>query len=230
MKGALKNPQACETLPDGRGPSMPSIAVEGNGLPPVKAARPGPPRLTPNQQALVERNTKLVWFVIYKCGFRPTGMDSWDDLYQVGCVGLLKAAQKYDAGRGCAFTSLAVVCVQSELRDYARRARAGMRSAAKAVSLDALTDDAGRPYVDRLADNAPPLEETVLDALLVRDVLALLRKHDPSGMLLGWLMGETQAQIAKRTGCAQPTVSRKIAGLQKALRAEGLKPQSTQDT
>lgn len=188
-----------------------------------------PPRLTPDQQALAARNTKLVWFVISKYGFRPTGMDSWDDLYQEGCVGLLKAAQRYDAGRGCAFTSFAVACVRSELRDYARRAKAGMRSAAKAVSLYALTDDVGRPYADRLADNAPPLEEAVLDGMLARDVMDMLRERDPGGMLLGWLMGETQAQIATRTGCAQATVSRKIAGLQKALRAEGLENPSAND-
>jgi RNA polymerase sporulation-specific sigma factor len=43
-----------------------------------------------------------------------------DDLFQVGCIGLLKALQRYDPERGTAFTTYAVPVISGELKMYLR--------------------------------------------------------------------------------------------------------------
>jgi RNA polymerase sporulation-specific sigma factor len=43
-----------------------------------------------------------------------------DDLFQVGCIGLLKALKRYDPERGTAFTTYAVPVISGELKMYLR--------------------------------------------------------------------------------------------------------------
>ena len=43
-----------------------------------------------------------------------------DDLFQVGCIGLLKALRKYDPERGTAFTTYAVPVIAGEIKMYLR--------------------------------------------------------------------------------------------------------------
>lgn len=42
---------------------------------------------------LVEKNTRLVWSVVQR--YLRRGYDQ-DDLYQIGCIGLLKSIDKFD--------------------------------------------------------------------------------------------------------------------------------------
>lgn len=43
-----------------------------------------------------------------------------DDLFQVACIGLLKALRGFDAGRGVAFTTYAVPVISGEIKMYLR--------------------------------------------------------------------------------------------------------------
>jgi RNA polymerase sporulation-specific sigma factor len=43
-----------------------------------------------------------------------------DDLFQVACIGLLKALRGFDAGRGAAFTTYAVPVISGEIKMYLR--------------------------------------------------------------------------------------------------------------
>ena len=44
-----------------------------------------------------------------------------EDLFQVGVIGLIKAAANYDPGRGTAFSTYAVPAIIGEVRDYLRQ-------------------------------------------------------------------------------------------------------------
>jgi RNA polymerase sigma-B factor len=68
------------------------------------------------QEKLVVRYSRLVVSLVRK--FR--GRAEWEDLVQVGYVGLLKAISAYRPGSGNRFSTYATHCVLGELRHYLR--------------------------------------------------------------------------------------------------------------
>lgn len=66
---------------------------------------------------LVEENSGLIWSVARR--FFGRGVDA-DDLYQLGCVGFLKAIDGYDAGFGTQFSTYAVPKISGEIRRFLR--------------------------------------------------------------------------------------------------------------
>lgn len=68
-------------------------------------------------QRLVEENTGLIWSVAR--GFFGRGTDP-DDLYQLGCVGFLKAIDGFDESFGTQFSTYAVPKISGEIRRFLR--------------------------------------------------------------------------------------------------------------
>ena len=66
---------------------------------------------------LVEENTGLVWSVARR--FFGRGVDP-DDLFQLGCVGFLKAIYGFDLGFGTQFSTYAVPKISGEIRRFLR--------------------------------------------------------------------------------------------------------------
>jgi RNA polymerase sporulation-specific sigma factor len=66
-----------------------------------------------DRNAFVEQNMGLV----YLCARRLLGRGAeFDDLVQAGCVGLIKAADAFDPGRGLAFSTYAVPVILGEIK------------------------------------------------------------------------------------------------------------------
>lgn len=83
-------------------------------LPLLEAARTGD-----NQACttLLEENSGLVWSVArryYGRGVEP------DDLYQLGCLGFIKAVRNFDPEYGCQFSTYAVPKIAGEIRRFLR--------------------------------------------------------------------------------------------------------------
>ena len=68
-------------------------------------------------ERLVERNSGLIWSVARR--FFGRGVDS-DDLYQLGCVGFLKAIDGFDERYGTQFSTYAVPKISGEIRRFLR--------------------------------------------------------------------------------------------------------------
>ena len=66
---------------------------------------------------LVEENSGLIWSVARR--FFGRGADP-DDLYQLGCVGFLKAIDGFDEGFGTRFSTYAVPKISGEIRRFLR--------------------------------------------------------------------------------------------------------------
>ena len=66
-----------------------------------------------DRQAFIAANTGLV----HACAnrFRNRGID-YDDLFQAGCIGLIKAADRFDESRGLQFSTYAVPVILGEIR------------------------------------------------------------------------------------------------------------------
>jgi RNA polymerase sigma-B factor len=66
---------------------------------------------------LLHRNERLVHHVLKR--FRTSG-EPYEDLFQVARLGLVKAAQRFDGGRGTNFTTYAIAIVDGEVRHHLR--------------------------------------------------------------------------------------------------------------
>ena len=82
--------------------------------------------LNDEQRRRVEENMDLVGQVIKECvhTLHSGSLYNYDDLYQIGCIGLCKAAQSDKPGSGAAFSTYAYILIRNEIYnqlDYATR-------------------------------------------------------------------------------------------------------------
>ncbi|UOQ47531.1 RNA polymerase sporulation sigma factor SigF [Gracilibacillus caseinilyticus] len=66
---------------------------------------------------LVEKNIRLVWSVVQR--FLNRGYDQ-DDLFQIGCIGLLKSIDKFDLEYEVKFSTYAVPMIIGEIQRFIR--------------------------------------------------------------------------------------------------------------
>ena len=105
---------------------------------------------------LVEENTGLIWAVARRFTGRGTEME---DLYQLGCLGFLKAVEGFDLNFGTQFSTYAVPKISGEIRRFLRddgavKVSRGLKEQAAAIKAirNALTNALGRdPTVNEIA-------------------------------------------------------------------------------
>ena len=99
--------------------------------------------------------------------------ESFDDLFQVACLGLVNAVDRFDSTRGIAFSSYAMPTILGELKRYFRDKTWSVRVPRDLQELglgveragERLTARLGRPpTVDEVADAVGAAREAVLEA------------------------------------------------------------------
>lgn len=117
--------------------------------------------------------------------FLGRGME-YDDLFQAGCVGLVKAADGFDAERGLRFSTYAVPVILGEMRRLFR--------------------DGGSVKVSR------SLKELSMRAVREREHFAAREGREPTVGELAELLGVEAEQAAEALGAALPPLSLTRAG------------------
>ena len=126
------------------------------------------------RDALIQGNLRLVLSVIQKFLGRGENMD---DLFQVGCIGLIKAIDNFDVTQGVRFSTYGVPMIIGEIRRYLRdnsalRVSRSMRDTAYRVlqAREKLMRESQRePTVEQIAKELDiPREEVVfaMDAIV----------------------------------------------------------------
>ena len=147
-------------------------------------------------QQVLEENQGLIWSVVRRYGGRGVEMD---DLYQLGCLGFVKAVQGFDPGFGTQFSTYAVPKIAGEIRRFLRddglvkvsrgmKERAGLIRAAQVR----LEERLGRePTLSQLAEETGLEPEEVAAAQLSAEpVLSLQGETGESGLILEGLLGD----------------------------------------
>ena len=125
---------------------------------------------TKAREALIEGNLRLVLSVIQR--FEKRG-ECADDLFQVGCIGLIKAISNFDPGKQVRFSTYGVPMIAGEVRRYLRdnsaiRVSRSLRDVAYRVlqCKETMTTDLGRePTVEELGKALELTPEAVSEAL-----------------------------------------------------------------
>lgn len=131
------------------------------------------------RETLINGNLRLVLSVIQR--FTGRG-ENPDDLFQVGCIGLIKAIDNFDLGHGVRFSTYAVPMIIGEIRRYLRDnnsvrvSRSIKDTAYKAMQVkEALLSELGRePTVNEIAEKMQiPKSEVVIALESVVEPLSL---------------------------------------------------------
>ena len=72
---------------------------------------------TDARNIIIDKNTGLVWSVVRR--FRNRNVEI-EDLFQIGCIGLIKAVDKFDPSFNVRFSTYAVPMILGEIRRYFR--------------------------------------------------------------------------------------------------------------
>ena len=134
------------------------------------------------RQLLIEGNLRLVLSVIQR--FDKRG-ESPDDLFQVGCIGLLKAISNFDPSKQVRFSTYGVPMIAGEVRRYLRdnsaiRVSRSLRDVAYRVlqCKEALVLRLGRdPSLSEIAKEIDLPEQDISNALDA--ICAPVSLHDP---------------------------------------------------
>ena len=138
------------------------------------------------REKLIRGNLRLVLSVLQRFASRGENMD---DLFQVGCIGLIKAVDNFDINQPVRFSTYGVPMIVGEIRRYLRdnsaiRVSRSLRDTAYKV-LQArerlLRQSQREPTVEQLAQElAIPREEVVLAMDAIQDPVSLFEPiyHD----------------------------------------------------
>ncbi len=118
------------------------------------------------KELLVTENTGLIWSVARR--FIGRGTDA-DDLYQLGCLGFLKAVDGFDVNFGTQFSTYAVPKISGEIRRFLRddgavKVSRGIKERAALIksARNQLTHTLGRePTLREIAEETGLLEEEI---------------------------------------------------------------------
>lgn len=140
-----------------------------------------------NRENLIKDNFGLVHACANK--FRGRGVE-YDDLFQAGCVGLVKAAGNFDYTLGFAFSTYAVPVILGEIRRIFR--------------------DGGSVKIGR------SLKEKSRHAMKIRDELSLELEREPTISELAQKLGTDISSAAELITISMPTISLTLADDEKS--------------
>lgn len=105
-------------------------------------------------EALVEENSGLIWSVARR--FLGRGTEA-DDLYQLGCLGFLKAVEGFDLEYGTQFSTYAVPKISGEIRRFLRDD--GAVKVSRSIKEQAATIKATRNRLAAALGREPTIQE-----------------------------------------------------------------------
>ncbi len=131
-----------------------------------------------DRSTMVEKNLGLVHSCAHR--FRGRGIE-YDDLFQAGCMGLVKATAAFDEARGVMFSTYAVPVILGEIRRLFR--------------------DGGAVKVSR------SVKELGIKAARVKEQLGVVLGRDPALSEVAEAMERTPGEIAEALAATTPPVS-----------------------
>ena len=172
----------------------------------------------------IEGNLRLVLSVIRRFSASTENMD---DLFQIGCIGLIKSIDNFDLSLGVKFSTYAVPMIMGEIRRYLRdsnsiRVSRSLKDIAyKAISArEAMTKQTQKePTIDEIATEIGIAKEDIvyaLDAMQspmslnepIYTAMQRLNEREHEIISLRFFEGKTQMEVANSIGISQAQVSR----------------------
>ncbi len=151
-------------------------------------------------ETLVEENSGLIWSIARR--YFGRGVDA-DDLFQLGCVGLVKAIRGYDGTYGTRFSTYAVPKISGEIRRFLRddgavKVSRGVKERAAVIrnARSELSSELGRePVLSELSERTGISAEDIAVAETATSTAdSLQRSAGEDGLTLENVLGDWNAE------------------------------------
>ncbi len=117
---------------------------------------------------LVQDNTGLVWSIVRR--FSNRGFES-EDLFQIGCIGLIKAVDKFDNTFDVQFSTYAVPLIMGEIKRFMRDD--GMVKVSRTVKENGWKIKKAVQVLNQRLGRDPTVEEIAGETMLEKEDIAL---------------------------------------------------------
>ena len=151
-------------------------------------------------ESLVRENTGLIWAIARRYTGRGTELE---DLYQLGCLGFLKAVEGFDVNFGTQFSTYAVPKISGEIRRFLRddgavKVSRGIKEQAAAIKAvrNALSNALGRePTVNEISRQTGfSTEEIALAETATAATESIQRQCGEEGFSLEDVLTDTESE------------------------------------
>lgn len=162
--------------------------------------------MTEKQQELVTKNIGLIGLIINKYKFKY----DYDELFEVGMIGLCKGVKVFDANKGYKPTAILSSCIRNEILMFLRKNKS------LPLSLDNIASQDGKiTYEDMIADESINIEQQIIRKMQIEEIKnAMYKLNEKERIILahvyeiGGAKKLNQAQLSKILNISQSYVCR----------------------
>ena len=145
-------------------------------------------------QKVILENSGLIWSIVRR--YYGRGVEA-EDLYQLGCMGFLKAVQGFDFGYGTCFSTYAVPKIAGEIRRFLRddgivKVGRSIRERAQMIygARERLRQELGRePLLSELSEATGLSAEEIAQTDLATEAPESLQQETGDGLTLEGVLG-----------------------------------------
>lgn len=154
----------------------------------------------PARERLLEENSGLIWAVVRR--FIGRGVET-EDLYQLGCLGFLKAVEGFDPAFGTQFSTYAVPKIAGEIRRFIRddgvvKVSRGLKERATTIKTarNALMAELSRePTVTELAERTGlTVEDIAMAEMATANIESIHQQTGDEGFTLESVLTDTKSE------------------------------------
>ena len=160
------------------------------------------------EQAILA-NQELVRYVI-----KSLGLNAFDeDLFQTGCIGLIKAVHSFDFEKNIKFSTYAAKVIRNEILMTLRKKHINAQSLDELFTIDGFETS----LMDMISDNIC-MEDELISTMYLEQAFSKLNNNEKKIIYLHFIKGTKQHELAKMMGFTQSYISRMISEIIKKMR------------
>lgn len=162
--------------------------------------------MTEKEKKLAEDNIELAYYIAHR--WHKYSRIELDEAISCAQLGLVKAAMKFDAEKGCRFATYAYKIMENEIRTELRKRN---RRREEIYFEDPIEGTDGLVLGDMIADHRDCFEALEAEDEMIRNISLLTERERTAVMIRLQCPEKSQAECGRMMGISQSLFSRKLA-------------------
>lgn len=157
-------------------------------------------------EILINKNVGLIWNIVRR--FIGKGYET-EDLYQIACMGFIKAVKRFDKNYKVKLSTYAVPYILGEIKKFIRddgiiKISRTKKEGGFKVFMESINEEENARKIFGEFDE----QSKIVDKIAVEELVENLKQRDKEIIKLRFYKEKTQIQVAKILGISQVQVSR----------------------